>query len=480
MRILALNPPFKKKYSRQSRSPCVTKGGTFYFPYFLAYMVGLIEKNGFNVKLLDSVAKEWDQEQTLKFAKEFNPDLIVVDTSTPSIYNDVEVATILKKSLSQAHVNLVGTHPTALPKETMALSDQINSICIGEYDYTILELAQSIEAESDLKKVSGLTYRYNKKIHTNGPRELIKNLDDLPFVSSVYKKHLNIKDYFYASLCHPQITILTARGCPYNCSFCNSPYKKSYRARSTDNVLDEFEFIQRELPYVKEVMIEDETFPADKKRTLDLCSGLMDRRIKVKWSCNARVNTDYNTLKAMKDAGCRLLCVGFETPTQPSLDTIGKRTTKALQLSFMKNANQLRMLVNGCFMLGLPGDNEDSIAKTVTFAKQLNPDTAQFYPLMVYPGTGSYSWAKEKGYLKTEDFSKWLDLKGRHATTINYPHLTNEKLGELCDTARMKFYLRSDYLTIKIRQSLTSPSEALRTLKAAKTFFRYLANNIFS
>jgi len=122
----------------------------------------------------------------------------------------------------------------------------------------------------------------------------------------------------------------------------------------------------------------------------------------------------------------------------------------------------------------------NSIAKTITFAKQLNPDTAQFYPLMVYPGTGSYSWAKEKGYLKTEDFSKWLDLDGRHATTINYPDLSNEKLGELCDSARMKFYLRSDYLTYKIRQSLTSPSEALRTLKAAKTFFRYLANNIFS
>jgi len=480
MRILALNPPFMKKYSRQSRSPCVTKGGTFYMPYYLAYMVGALEKNGFDVKLIDVVAKEWSREQTVEFAKEFNPQLIVIDTSTPSIYNDAEVASILKDALPETHITLVGTHPTAMPDETLALSDKIDSLCLGEYDYTLVALAEAIEADASLAKIKGLCYRSNNKVYKNGSREPIKNLNELPFVSEVYKKYLNIKDYFYASLLHPQVTILTSRGCPYNCSFCNSPYKNSYRARSVDNVLDEFEYIQREFPDVKEVMIEDETFPARKKRTLELCAGLRKRGIKLHWSCNARVNTDYETIKAMKEAGCRLLCVGFETPTQLALDSVHKSTTKELQLRFMDNAKKLGLLVNGCFMLGLPGDNVRIIRETVKFAKKLNPDTAQFYPLMVYPGTESYRWAKKKGYLITEDYSKWIDNEGRHATTVSYPGLSSQELVKLCDSARREFYLRWEYIYYKIQQSLTSPSEALRTLKSAKTFFRYLAKNIFS
>jgi radical SAM superfamily enzyme YgiQ (UPF0313 family) len=182
----------------------------------------------------------------------------------------------------------------------------------------------------------------------------------------------------------------------------------------------------------------------------------------------------------MKEAGCRLLCVGFETPTQLALDSVHKGTTKELQMKFMGNAKTLGLLVNGCFMLGLPGDSMESIKDTVEFAKKLNPDTAQFYPLMVYPGTGAYRWAMEKGYLITEDYSKWIDIKGKHATTVSYPGLSSEDLVELCDSARKEFYLRREYIFYKIAQGIKSPSEALRTLKSAKTFFRYLAKNIFS
>lgn len=477
MKVFLLNPPFFKGYSRQSRSPCVTKGGTFYYPYFLAYATGALEKAGHEVRLVDAVARKIDCGGVIEEARKFNPGLVVLDTSTPSIYNDVEVASLIKEALPSAHITLVGTHPTALPDETLALSPSVDSLCLGEYDHTLVELA---EGGTSLAKVKGLCYRSNNKVYKNAPQELIKDLDELPFVSQVYKKHLNIKDYFYASLLYPQVTILTARGCPYNCSFCNSPYKNSYRPRGVENVLDEFEYIQRELPEVKEVMIEDETFPARKKRTLEFCFGLRERGIKLRWSCNARVNTDEETLEAMKGAGCRLLCVGFETPTQLALDSVHKGTTKELQLRFMDNARRLGLLVNGCFMLGLPGDSVKSITETIDFAKTLNPDTAQFYPLMVYPGTEAYRWAKEEGYLLTEDYSKWIDTEGRHATTVSYPGLSNEDLVKLCDNARLEFYLRREYILYKAKQALSSPSEALRTLKSAKTFFRYLAKNIFS
>lgn len=473
MKVLVLNPPFHRRYSRESRSPCVTKGGTFYYPYSLAYATGVLE-NKFDVKLIDAVARDWSRKDTMEFAREFEPELVVLDTSTPSIKNDVEVAAEIKEALPDAHVNLVGTHPTALPEETLRMAEGIDSVCRGEYEYTVLELAKAIEAGETLVTVDGLSFKADGGFIHNRAREMIEDLDELPFVSGVYKRHLDVRDYFYASLTYPQVTILSARGCPYNCSFCNAPFKNSYRARSVKNVVDELKYIHKELPEVKEVMFEDETFPANQKRTVELCELMQREGIKLRWSCNARVNTRLETLEKMKEAGCRLLCVGFESPTQTALDGVGKKTTKETQKTFMKNARKTGLLVNGCFILGLPKDTRESVRDTINFAKELNPDTAQFYPLMVYPGTASYTWAKEKGYLKTEDYSKWLDEDGKHATAIDLPGLSSEELVKTCDDARREFYIRPGYINYKILQSIKNPSEGMRTLKSAKTFFKNL------
>jgi radical SAM superfamily enzyme YgiQ (UPF0313 family) len=477
MKILMLNPPFLKRYTRQSRSPCVAKGGTFYYPYYLAYATGVLDKEDFKVKLIDSVAKEWSHGETIKFAKKFKPNFVVIDTSTPSIYNDVEIGTKIKDVLPSSHINLVGTHPTALPEETLKLSNNIDSVCRGEYDYTVLELAKTIEEGKSLNKVDGISFRKNKKIINNKPRELIKNLDELPFVSQVYKKHLNIKDYFYASLKYPQVTILTARGCPNNCSFCNTPFKKSYRVRSVENVIEEFEFIQNELPEVKEVMIEDDTFPVSKKRTIDICNLIKKRGIKIPWSCNSRVDVDFNTLKKMKEAGCRLLCVGFESPTQKILDNVHKRTTRELQIQFMKNTRKIGLLVNGCIILGLPGDTKETIRDNIEFAKELNPDTLQVYSLYVYPGTELWFWAEKNGYLTSKKYSDLLDENGLHKCNINIPELSAKEVDELCRQALKEFYLRRKYIYQKFLQSMTSFEEAKRNLMSFKTFYKHLISS---
>ena len=476
MKVLVLNPPYLPRFSRQSRSPCVTKGGTFYYPYYLAYATGVLEQNGHNVKLVDAVANEWDHETTLKFVKKFQPELVVIGTSTPSIYNDMSVADAIKNSLENVHVSLVGTHVTAMPEWTLK-NCKADSVCIGEYDYTVRDLAEALEKNQNLKNVKGIVFRDGKKLVRTKPRELIKNLDELPWVSEVYKKHFGkkgIMKYFYASLLWPQVTILTARGCPFNCSFCPIPFKHSYRARSVKDVVDEFEYIQNELPYVREVMIEDDTFPVSKKRTIELCKELIKRGIKLKWSCNARVDTDFETLKWMKRAGCRLLCVGFESPEQSSLEAVHKRTTKEMQERFMKYTKILGLLVNGCFILGLPGETKETVKKTIEFAKKLNCDTAQFYPLMVYPGTEAYEWAKKNGYLETEDFSKWLHENGTMRTTVSRPGLSSAMLDEMCTLARKSYYLRLSYLIPKFFQMLTNPAEALRTLKSFKVFWRHI------
>jgi len=475
MKILALNPPFLKGYTRQSRSPSVAQGGTFYYPYYLAYAVGTLENAGFDAILLDAVAKKWSVQKVLDFADTLRPNLVIVFTSTPSIYNDIETGSKIKKILPNTHLSFVGNHPTNMPDEVMGMSKDIDSICRWEIDYTVVELAEAIENQTKFDKIKGLTYRENGKVFHNPPRDYINNLDELPFVSKVYKeqKYFDVKDYFYAQDLYPLVVILTARGCPWNCSFCDIPFKKSYRARSVDNVIEEFEYIKRELPEVREVMIEDDTFPVNKKRTMELCGKLIQDGIDLKWACNARVDTDREVLKKMKEARCRLLCVGFETPSQSQLKEMKKKTTKERQIEFMKDTKELNILVNGCFMIGILNEDRENVRRTIEFAKELNSDTAQFLPLIAYPGTEVYKQAKERGLL-IEDYSAILDEHGYLMTNIKRENLSPADVKELIDKAYKEYYFRPGYAFYKLKQTITNPTEGVRILKGGISFLKYL------
>ena len=475
MKILALNPPFLKGYTRQSRSPSVAQGGTFYYPYYLAYAVGTLENAGFDAILLDAVAKKWSVQKVLDVADTLRPNLVIVFTSTPSIYNDIETGSKIKKILPNTHLSFVGNHPTNMPDEVMGMSKDIDSICRWEIDYTVVELAEAIENQTKFDKIKGLTYRENGKVFHNPPRDYINNLDELPFVSKVYKeqKYFDVKDYFYAQDLYPLVVILTARGCPWNCSFCDIPFKKSYRARSVDNVIEEFEYIKRELPEVREVMIEDDTFPVNKKRTMELCGKLIQDGIDLKWACNARVDTDREVLKKMKEARCRLLCVGFETPSQSQLKEMKKKTTKERQIEFMKDTKELNILVNGCFMIGILNEDRENVRRTIEFAKELNSDTAQFLPLIAYPGTEVYKQAKERGLL-IEDYSAILDEHGYLMTNIKRENLSPADVKELIDKAYKEYYFRPGYAFYKLKQTITNPTEGVRILKGGISFLKYL------
>lgn len=477
MKILLVNPPFLGKFSRSSRSPAVAKGGTIYFPIWLAYAAGVLEKAGHEVMLVDAPARGISKTELLKIAMRFRPDMIVCDTSTPSIYSDAETLIELKRA-AKAFGVLVGTHPSALPKETMEISKEIDAVARHEYDYILRDLAKELEKEKpNLANVKGLTYRKGKKVVSNKDMPLIENLDELPFVSEVYKKHLNIRDYFYSANLYPEVTIISGRGCPYKCKFCVLPQVmngRTYRPRSVKNVADEFEYIKKEFPEVKEVFIEDDTLTADKERVREFSEELLKRGIKITWSCNARADVDLETLQAMKKAGCRLLCVGFESGNQQILNNICKGTKVSVIRQFMKDTKKAGILVHGCFLLGNQGETKETIMETIEFAKELNPDTAQFFPIMVYPGTETYAWAEKNGFITTQNFREWLDAEGNHNCVLSRPGLTNDELVALCDEGRKQFYLRPSFIGNKALQSVTSPHEAKRILKSAKTFYKYL------
>jgi anaerobic magnesium-protoporphyrin IX monomethyl ester cyclase len=486
VKILILNPPFKTscgRYSRASRSPAIAKGGTFYYPIWLAYVTGVLEQAGHNVKLIDAPARRMTVADVVSLARDWKPELAVLDVTTPSVYHDVELAAALKDEVPGAFVVLVGTHVTALPEETLELDEKVDAVAIREYDYTLRELAATLEIGGDIQSVAGLCCRSAQGELTRTPqRSLIRDLDSLPFVTQVYERHLNIEDYFYTNARHPVVTIISGRGCPHQCVYCVLPQVmngRGYRRRSVKNVVDELEYIATNQPQVNDIFFEDDTLTANPKRTRKICDEIIRRGLKLTWTCNSRADVDLETLKSMKAAGCRLMCVGYESGDQRVLDAMKKDLTVDKIRQFARDAKKVGILVHGCFLVGNPGETCESLKTTLNLAMELDPDTAQFYPIMIYPGTEAYTWAQENDYLTTYDFSEWLTEDGLHSTIVSRPGLSNRELVEFCDYARQQFYLRPRYVLSKMWEVLTHPREGKRFLKSFRTFARYLVRGTF-
>jgi anaerobic magnesium-protoporphyrin IX monomethyl ester cyclase len=475
MRVLLVNPPFKLKISRTSRWPEHTKSGTLYYPYWLAYATGVLMKSKHEVKLIDAIVKEWNFSKTINVITKFDPELLVVETSTSSIKNDIQFVEELKKN-SDVRVVLTGAHVSVLPEETLQMSEAIDFIARKEYDYTILELANTLEKNGDLKEVLGISFRRDRKIIHNPDRPFIKNLDELPFVSKVYKKFLDVNDYRYALARHPMIQIWSSRGCPSRCTFCVYPQVfmgHSFRKRSPEDFVNELEWIKKNMPEIKEIFIEDDTFSIDKQRVLKICDLIKERKLDVVWSVNIRANVPFNVLKRMSNVGCRMLIVGYESGSQKLLNNVKKGITIKQAETFTKDAKKVGLKIFGCFMIGLPGETKKTIWQTFQFAKKLKPDMAFFQQAVPFPGTEFYNWCKTNGYLITEDFSKWLDSNGKLDFLVNYPNLTARDIREIRDKLMIKFYASPKHVWQTFTHNLHF-DEIQRLLVAAKDYLSYL------
>lgn len=418
----------------------------------------------------------------MDLVKTFNPSLVVIDTSTPSIDSDAVVAEEIKKSLPDVFLVMVGTHVSATTDETLNNYPWVDSIARKEYDETLLNVAHLLSKKprpdfDSLEKINGLSFRSDDKVVHNPDRPYITDLDQFPFVSEVYKKFLKVENYFYSITQYPEVTIVTGRGCPHHCTYCVYPqvmYGHNYRHRSPENVVSEFVYIKENFPQVKEIFIEDDTFTVNRAYCRKVCELMKKENLNLPWTANSRADIDFETLKIMRNAGCRLLCIGVESGNQQILDGIQKRLKLEQVQEFMQNARKVGILIHACFMVGNPGETKETMKETLVFAKNLKPDTAQFFPLMVYPGTNAFDWARTHGYLTTTSYSRWLTENGLHNCIVSTPLLSNQELVAFCDQARRSFYLRPSYILSKVSQIIFHPSEAVRIIKSARTFFKHL------
>ena len=487
MNVLFLNPPFHPMFSREQRSPAVTKSGTLYYPKWLAHAAAVAIQDGHNVDFVDAPAPYFNYTPQHVFDRivDKNIKAVICDTSTPSIYNDLSFVDLLKQKHPDVEVLMVGRGVSVMPADVLKKCESLKYVALREYEYITREWLQAVESNSGYDTIDGMVWKdSNGNIITNKPRASIHNLDELPFVSEVYKRFLRIEDYFYGHSLHPLVVFDTSRGCPYRCTFCAYPQTFSghiMRYRSPENVADEFEYCAKEFPQLKTIMLEDDTFIIDKKRTMEVAHELIRRGNKIPFDSNNRADckADVDFYKTLKKAGARLFCVGFESGD----DVVLKHMKKNLNLdkvdAFMKNTREAGIMVHGCFMVGNLNEDKETLESTLDLAKRLKPDTAQFFPIMVYPGTAAYKEAKEKGYLTTEDYSEWLTPDGLHNSVIDLPNVTHKELVEFCDRARKEFYLNPSYIAMKLKQSMFDYNEFKRNVKGFASLSKFLLRGSF-
>lgn len=481
MRVFFLNIPFHERFSRESRSPGVAPSGTLYYPIYLALAAGVVRKAGHVVDFLDSPADRYDLDRTLERVRSFKPDLIVASTVTASVCHDVRVMDELAGATG-AMTMLVGTHATARPVETLRMSRHLDFVAIGEYDFTVCDVADHFGAgrtREALSLVPGLAYRFGEQYFRNQDRSFHEKLDEIPWASLIYRDFLKIENYSYGAQLHPEVTIVSGRGCPFQCTFCVFPQTITghrYRARSVKDVVDEMEFITKTWPQNKEIMFEDDTLTVDKERMRQLSEEILKRGFKVTWSGNARADfDDVAFLKLMKKAGCRLFCVGFESADEKLLQNMSKGgALSKTEFRFVEACRKAGILIHGCFLFGGYGESRETMRATLELAKRLPMDTAQFFPMMVYPGTKAYEEAKARGDLPTEDYETWLKDSGYYMARVNRANVTSGEITEFCDQALREFYFRPGYMASKLFQFVTQPRERSRILHGLGYFFRKL------
>lgn len=478
MKILFLNLPYKFKISRASRWPEKTKSGTLYYPYWLCYAAGVCLDEGYEVNVIDCITQEYTTQQTIDVVNAYGPDYIVAEITTSTCFEDYEVIRRIKEAYGTAKIIIGGTHATALPEKVLSECPHIDIIARQEYDFTIGEI---VRANGCYKQVQGISYREGGKIIHNPDRPWLEDMDSLPFISKTVEKFLNVNDYFYAFARQPMIQIFSARGCPFHCNFCSYPETMSgrrFRRRSVENFVDEIEYICREMPYIQEIFIEDDTFTADKKRVVEICDEIVRRGLKPVWSCNTRADLPYEVMAKMKEAGCRLLVVGYESGNQEVLNQTKKGITLEQSLAFAQSTKKLKIKVFGCFMIGLKGDSRETIEDTFRFAKKLYPDMVFFQQAVPFPGTAFYRWVKEEGYLKTEDYSKWLNKEGYLDCLVDYPYADAGQIEKIRDRLMSRYYFSFTYIVKTFLRNL-SWQEFKRVTKAGITYIGFRIKKMF-
>jgi hopanoid biosynthesis associated radical SAM protein HpnJ len=466
LKTLFLNPPSFENFDggAGSRWPATREIESYWYPVWLAYPAGMLE----GARLLDAPPHHVSGEETIQIAKDY--EFLVLFTSTPGFPGDILLSRAIKKANPSIKIAFVGPHVTVLPEKSLRDCPEIDFICRKEFDFSVVDYANG----KPLSEITGISYLKDDKIVHNPDAPQIQDLDSLPHVTDVYKRDLDVKNYNVPFLLNPFVSLYTTRGCPAQCTFCLWPQTLSghpWRKRSTDDVAAEMSKVKAMWPEVKEFFFDDDTFNIQKARTVELCAKL--KPLGLTWSCTSRVTTDFETLKAMKDAGCRLLIVGYESGDQQILKNIKKGATIERARQFTKDCHKLGLVIHGDFIMGLPGETHETINNTIAFAKELDVETIQVSVAHAYPGTELYDYAVKNGFMVGDN--KMVDEGGHQLAQIQYPGLPADDIMSAVHRFYDEYYFRPKAIYRILKNAMFDSNDRKRLYKEAKSFLKLRA-----
>lgn len=462
LKTLFLNPPSFENFDggAGSRWPATREIESYWYPVWLAYPAGMLE----GARLLDAPPHYVSADETIKIAKEY--EFLVLYTSTPGFPGDIRLAQRIRDENPKIKVAFVGPHVTVLPEKSLRDASAVDFVIRKEFDYAVKEFAEG----KPLDQILGVSYRNNGSVMHNADRPQIQDLDALPHVTDVYHRDLDVRRYNVPFLLNPYVSLYTTRGCPAQCTFCLWPQTTSghaWRKRSSDDVAREMAKAKEYWPYVREYFFDDDTFNIQKARTVELCAKL--KPLNLTWSCTSRVTTDYETLKAMKEAGCRLLIVGYESGDQQILKNIKKGATIERARQFTKDAHKLGLVIHGDFILGLPGESRETINNTMAFAKELDVETIQVSVAHAYPGTELYDFAVNNNFMVK---GSMVDQGGHQLAHIEYPGLPADEILQSVHRFYDDYYFRPKAVFRILKKAAFNSNDRKRLYREARTFLK--------
>ncbi len=436
LKTLFLNPPSFEKFDggASSRWPATREIESYWYPVWLTYPAGMLEGS----RLLDAPPHHIKWQEVVEILKDY--EFLVLFTSTMGWDGDQKMAEVIKQTYPNIKISFVGPPVTTSPDKALNECPAIDFICRREFDFSVVEFANG----KPLNEIMGVSYKDQSTgtiLHNpDRPQVTPEQLDEMPWATDIYNRDLDVTKYNVPFLLHPYVSLYSTRGCPAQCTFCLWPQTLSghaWRKRSTDDVAAEMASAKKLFPHVKEFFFDDDTFNIQAARTIELCEKL--KPLGLTWSCTSRVTTDFATLKAMKEAGCRLLIVGYESGDPQILKNIKKGATVERARDFTRDCHKLGLVIHGDFILGLPGETRESIRNTIDFAKQIDCETIQVSIAHAFPGTEFFDFAKANGFITNEAMS---DEGGHQMAHIEYPGLPVEYVMEMVHKFYDEYYFR--------------------------------------
>jgi len=398
-------------------------------PIGLSYLAAVLDQHGYKVKVIDCPACDLTQENLKAELAAFSPDIVGIASMTATIPSALESARVAKEACPHSKVIMGGPHATFADDQILIEEEAVDIVVRGEGEMTLLELAQNNADPKSLPKIKGITFRNKGEIVKTENRGFIEDLDALP--RPAYKF---LPMNRYKIMGKTFLPIMTSRGCPFQCSFCvaSQIFGAKFRARSPKNVVDELEWLKTEYG-AEGISFHDDTLTLDKKRIIDICDEMINRKINLPWGCQTRVDTvSEEVLAKMHKAGCNEVSFGIESGCQRILDAVHKKFELSQAEKAIKWAKKEGLFVAVSTIIGYPGETKETMQQTMDLMRRIEPDDAWLCIATPYPGTELRALVEKNGWKMTNDWTKYNTMN----PIFDNPDLPSEEYSKM----RTKFY----------------------------------------